>query len=115
MLRRLAVGLVAAALAISQAGAGESHAAAAAGTWTWAAAAGDGVLLVGAPRAEARPGRPVEPPAPARLVWAPPASPRALVPPLAVPRIFAEPAARAPATVVASGRGARGPPGLPDR
>lgn len=114
MLRRLAVGLVAAALAICQAQAGESHAVAAAGSWTLAAAADGGVWLVGAPRAEVRPGRPVEPPPPARLFWSPAASPPALVAPPALPRVFSESAARAPAIVVASGRSARGPPGLAD-
>jgi hypothetical protein len=109
-LRRIAIGLVAAALAIGQAVAGESQAAAAAESWSWTTAAGDGVLLVAAPRAEARAGRLVDPPPPARLAWPPPSAAPALIPPQLFTGAFAEPAFDPASTVVTSGRSARGPP-----
>ena len=115
MLRRVAVGLVAAVLAAGQAAAGESQAAAAAESWSWTAAAGDGAQLLAAPRAEARPGRlrpgqPVDPLPHARLAWLPPLAVSALVPPPLFPGALTEAARLAPAALVAGGRSARGPP-----
>jgi len=115
VLRRLAVGIVAAVLAIAQAAAGESQAAAAAESWSWTAAAGEGTRLVAVPRAEARPGRLVDPPQQqspqhARLAWLPPSAAPALGPPQLFAGTFTQAALPAPATVVAGGRSARGPP-----